>query len=314
MKGTEHTRFKSRATHATDPNTGELLMGTRSVLGYELPNGKIYAQYLQFDGYPCGQGKDYYISTLRGLIDLSHASSERGPTGQFFTRIKHLLNEFQYRSGHSVGNRFYATHNEWFGNGIDANQAWQHLWRRNGDFVIVKVGGDIQTVIPWAFTYQILKLHDSRLFDHIEEEGVKGEGWWNIIQFEAYEENKKVVAWGKDAALHLHDELRYTSSKDLRDLLLKGKSVTVPEPVFTMDVGEILAFPQYGQAPKLTLNGRPVNTDDGYRSYAGITIGTTLNAQKYDTQFADLKGVPRRNRVTLSAQYLRGKNRIRTDR
>jgi hypothetical protein len=83
-------------------------MGTRSLLGYQRADGKIYSQYQQFDGYPNVRGVKYYIEVLKGLQALK---SEENPTPAMFTRIQHYLNEIQYASGHSVRSHMINTFN-----------------------------------------------------------------------------------------------------------------------------------------------------------------------------------------------------------
>lgn len=132
-------------------------MSTRSLLGYELPNGKIYAQYLQFDGYPEGQGKGYYLAALKGFDSLGTKAQD--PSQEVFQRLKAYLNEAQYQSGHSIGTHYTENRKTFF-----TNQRWNYLFCRNGDFIIK--GCDKKEpyiTIPWDLTYRIYKIHE-----HIE--------------------------------------------------------------------------------------------------------------------------------------------------
>jgi hypothetical protein len=266
-------------------------MGTRSLLGYELPNGTIYAQYLQFDGGPQCQGQNYFIGVLKGLVLNAVTQSEK-PVTAMFQRIKHFLDETQYQSGHSIGNHFTCTRKEWFSLKCDASQEWQYLFTKKGDFIFFHVDGElseVQIVIPWKLT-KIIISDPHRFLDNL-----KDSLWWNAVTFYDYDENKEVISWGKNAPLHINDELDYDSSKILKEKLLKGEPVTLSVPVLKIEYGEVLAFPE----------------DDGFRSYYGImTVGTSLESSRTGTTFAETEG-ERKNQGSVEALYLRGKKRIK---
>jgi hypothetical protein len=232
-------------------------MGTRSLLGYERQDGKIYAQYQQFDGYPDTKGVAYYVSVLKGLEALEATDQAKNPSASVFKRIQHYLNEAQYASGHSVGAHNIHEQESWFNGGADCWQEWMYLFDRNGNFIFFHEGKDQpHIVIPWEFTRSILAAHEWKNLETIEKSN-----WWEKIRLEDYDENKKVLKWGSKAPLHLHDELNYDSSKALRDELLKGNKPTLDLPVMSLDVGEILAFPE--------------QKEHGYRTFSVLTIETT---------------------------------------
>lgn len=276
-------------------------MGTRSLLGYELPNGKIYAQYLQFDGYPEGQGRDFYVETVKGLDSIQHSQENsflpgtkvNKPSPLVFKRIKALLNEYQYKSGHSVNSHFTTTREKWFNNKIDSWQEWQYLFTIDGDFIILAHGENSpQIIIPWEITRNILK--ERTILEGLS----KNDLWWEAIKFNDREENKKVLKWGKDAALYINEELEYDSSKKLLEQLLKGgNKPTLPEPIFRINTGEIMGFPEQG--------------NEGYRSFQILTIGTTTETKTHGSTFAD-KTEGLRNQKTVEAYYLFDKKRIRS--
>jgi hypothetical protein len=271
-------------------------MGTRSLLGYELPNGKIYAQYLQFDGGPENQGHDYFIGVLQGLANLQ-CVDEGKPNAKMFKRIRHFLDEQQYQSGHSVDTNFTCTRKEWFSLEIDYNQEWQYLFTLTGDFIYFKPEEkNTQIVIPWELIKCILnESHDLLGSSHFPK-GLRNSPWWEATRFNDYEENKKVMKWGKNVALHINDELEHESSKLLKEKLLKGEPAILPEPILKIEYGKIRAFHEQG--------------DEGFRSYFIMTVGTTLNPTTVKSMFADYKD-ERKDQGTIEAQYLRGKKRIK---
>lgn len=271
-------------------------MGTRSLLGYEQPNGKVYAQYLQYDGGPENQGHNYFIGVLDGLVNINYKDDSGNPNPTMFNRIQHFLNETQYQSGHSVNNHLTCTRKEWFNQGIDCNQEWQYLFTQTGDFIYFSSDMTRQIVIPWELTKRLLENYHDLTGSSYSPKGLRDSPWWDATRFKDYDENKKVIKWGKDIALHLHDELGYESSKLLKDKMLRGGSVTIAEPLLLIEYGKINAFPDQGE--------------DGFRNYSVAGIGTTLNPVIIKTTFADHKG-KRKDKGSVKALYLHGKNLIK---
>jgi hypothetical protein len=249
-------------------------MGTRSLLGYDLGNGKLYVQYMQFDGYPEVRGREYYVEVLRGLMEMGDSikTKEGKPSLAFFTRIKNYLNEKQYSSGHSIGNHFTVTKEDWEGMKVDCNQAWQYLFTREGDFVFSAHSENrYEVVIPWGFTVKLLEQRESKFLDALND----NEGFWKSLKFEDREENEKVLSWGVDAVLHVNEELNYASSKLLFEMLLRGGSPKLSSPGLKINYGEIMAFPEQGE--------------EGWVRYAFLTVfspGEPL--VEIRTMFADL--------------------------
>lgn len=265
---------------------------TRSLLGYELPNGTIYAQYLQCNGDPLNQGKNYFIGVLKGLV-LNAVTQSGKPATAMFQRIKHFLNETQYQSGLSVNNHFTCTRKEWFSLKCEANQEWQYLFTKKGDFIFFHVDGElseVQIVIPWKLIKIILS-EPHKFIDNL-----KDSLWWNAVTFYDSDENKKVISWGKNAPLHINDKLDYDSSIILKEKLFKGEPVSPTVPVLKIEYGEVDAFPS-----------RP----DGFRSYSIMTVGTNLKSSRAGTTFAADTKDERKNQGTVKALYLRGKKRIK---
>ena len=264
-------------------------MGTRSLLGYELANGKIYYQYLQFDGYPEGQGQTYYTKVLEGI---KHLIKSKKLNSQVFTRIKHYLNEVQYNSGHSIYNHSVTTRKEWFGFGIKAWQEWQYLFTRTGDFIFSGGANQVQVLIPWKLSANLLT-DTSRFLNHKTTSP-----WWSASKLDDYDENEKVISWGKDAPLHINEELEWDSSKLLRDKLLKGIGIEkIPLPVFRLTFGEHLCFPE--------------QKNNGYRSYEILEIGPAENVQTINGLFADRLLLNPINQEIIEVQYLTGNKRIK---
>ena len=260
-------------------------MGTRSFLGYELSNKKIYAQYMQMDGGPRWKGRKFYIATLKGLESLIRGVEMKSPlpNGFMFDRIQHYLNNLQYMSGHSIGAHATYTQAEW---GNRSNGEWQYLFTRKGDFIFGDASEDNSPVItiPWAITEALL--HSG---EYKNAEALDVMTWWESLEFKDLEENKKVLRWGKRVALHINEELKYDSSKLLRDELLKGNKPVLESPVFTIETGMVNAFPEQGE--------------NGYRTYTILTIGTTTHFTKVESMFADREG-DRKNQATLQATII----------
>jgi hypothetical protein len=132
-------------------------MGTRSLLAYESKPGKYYVQYMQFDGIPEVKGKEYYEGITRGLAQEHHyfIDKEGNPNKHFRERIKHFLNNYQYASGHSIGNHYTIDSKEW--TTISSGQEWQYLWSYNGDFSFFHYREKRVITIPWDITRTIFK-------------------------------------------------------------------------------------------------------------------------------------------------------------
>jgi len=137
-------------------------MGTRSLLAVETIPDKYYVQYMQFDGYPITKGKEYYETILASLIEVpSYFIKEDKPSKAFFKRIKHFLNEYQYKSAHSIGNNYTTPAKDWLNQ--DAWQEWQYLFDKNGNFSIYSLYGKWSCTIPWKFTLHLTKANDSSI-------------------------------------------------------------------------------------------------------------------------------------------------------
>ena len=256
-------------------------MSTRSVLGVEQPNGKIYCQYVHSDGYPSGNGKDYYTDVISGFSSI-------GTNGQEVTqelrlkRIKCYLNEAQYRSVGGIDNHWTEKQERWFSFNANTDIAWKYTFMLNGDFIILKNDPEATKItIPWSITENIFNEYKfrSRLREHTD--------WWEAIGYEDLEENKKVLSW-KDPALHINDELHYESSRLLRDQRLKGEKVTLPKPLFIIESGNVFAFPE--------------QKNEGYRDYGVLKIGTTQKFETIKDTFSDWEGTKKKNK-DLSATY-----------
>lgn len=164
-------------------------MGTRSLLGIEVNKDKIHTQYMQFDGYPSVKGYDYYMAVLETLLTLSedtYTTKKGKPTAFFRSRGLNFLNEYQYASGHSIGNNFMCTLDEF--DKKDCWQEWQYLFRYNGDFDFFNTYGSGYSActIPWEATKAIAMAFDTFDIKKLNEDG-------DIIRtyFEAMDEYEK---------------------------------------------------------------------------------------------------------------------------
>lgn len=140
-------------------------MGTRSLMAYDKGNGNYHVQYLQFDGYPHIKGQEYYNAILRGLEALGrYAVSKKSqrPNQRFFKMVRHFLDDYQYESGHSVGNCFTDDPENFWNCMRDSWEEWKYIWMRNGDFVFFNVydEGALTYVIPWEFTWNLSGSHE----------------------------------------------------------------------------------------------------------------------------------------------------------
>ncbi len=138
-------------------------MGTPSLLAYEIKPGKYYNQYLQFDGVPTWKGKEYYETILKSLMEGSgYFIKDNKPNKQFFIRIKHFLNNYQYASYHSFNkNAVLDTKDYW------SNQ-WQYLFDKDGNFTFSPSDLSYFCTIPWEFTLNLSRHfapHDFNKFD-----------------------------------------------------------------------------------------------------------------------------------------------------
>jgi len=137
-------------------------MGTRSLLGVETKKDNIHVQYMQFDGYPSVKGYEYYRGILTALMQLNSASysTKKGTPNSFFKqRCLDFLNEYQYASGHSIGNNFEVKVSEW----EDQNccQEWQYLFDLKGDYSFFNhYSNAYNCSIPWGVTKGIADSFD----------------------------------------------------------------------------------------------------------------------------------------------------------
>jgi hypothetical protein len=251
-------------------------MGTRSLLGYEIPNGKIYVQYMQYDGNPATKGREFYegvTSCLREMIQ-----NGKTPNSKFFARIKHFLNNYQYQTAHSIGNHFITSIKEWgFPKQggyvqLDYGQEWQYLFKLNGDFVFFPVEKNARTItIPWLLTLKAVPgLRTTVNFEKF---------WDTAGKLSELDEHKKILGWNNvELCLHLKDEFEYESSKEILESAFKGIRPKVQYPELSLDYGEVQAFPDQGVG--------------GFRNWAILKI----NGRKvYSSMFADRKEYMRNN-------------------
>jgi hypothetical protein len=130
-------------------------MGTPSFLAYEIKPGKYYSQYMQYDGAPTWKGKEYYETILKSLMEgLDYFIKDNKPNKQFFTRIKHFLNNYQYASSPSFGNNtiFYAR--DYWDTTVDL---WRYLFDKDGNFTFAPPKSSYFCTIPWEFTLNLSK-------------------------------------------------------------------------------------------------------------------------------------------------------------
>lgn len=233
-------------------------MGTRSLLGYELPTGKIYYQYMQFDGGPERKGQEFYEGVLTGLTDITFEGENSvqifpHPNNVFFKRIQHFLNEYQYKSGHSVNAHGIIDQNDWFGQKIDENQEWMYVFTRNGDFIFHPMPWPpgkppaYKVVIPYIFTKELL--HFSEVVrESLDRTPFLGK-FWEECSKDAFQERKehiKILNW-KDPTTHVGAKFEHDSSTSVFENRLKGIPQKKPRhSELSLDVGEVLAFPDQG--------------------------------------------------------------------
>jgi len=148
-------------------------MGTRSLLGVETKRGTVHTQYMQFDGYPSVKGYDYYmavISTLMTMDEETYVTKKGTPKPFFRERCLNFLNDYQYASGHSIGNNFEVKTSDWHKQ--DCWQEWQYLFRMCGDFDFLNTYGTGYSIctIPWEVTRAIASAFDIYDVKKVNEE------------------------------------------------------------------------------------------------------------------------------------------------
>lgn len=181
-------------------------MGTPSLLGYEKSNGKYYAQYMQFDGYPSTKGKEFYESILTTLLEAPSyfINKKSKPNAAFFKRIKHFLDNYMYASAHSFNSNWETINWEGAGN-------YWYLFDKNGNFISFDAIQKWKCVIPWEFTRGLTQCFG------------KGPDL-NI----PYDESKLTPFW---------DCLNHFEKIEQRNL---------PVPEMNLEVAETLSFPGLG--------------------------------------------------------------------
>jgi len=247
-------------------------MGTRSLLGYVTKNGQIYAQYMQFDGSPRWNGREFYESVVRSMNEsaLFVAKTSGQPTEEFFLRVRRFLDNYQYKTGHSVNNHMQVRIGKYLSGHDIADSEWRYLFKRNGDFIIYKPGCYTVT-ISWSFTTKMIDAVGSE-FDYIlrKDKPGFGEFWEQISNLEELKEHKKIVDWaGEQALLHMKDDFDYRSSKIVLEQVLKGDPpvITYP-PVLSLEYGQVQAFPN---------QSTPLQPDGGWRNYGTLRLnGKTI--------------------------------------
>ena len=162
-------------------------MGTRSLLAVETIPDKYYVQYMQFDGYPTIKGKEYYETILASLIEVpSHFIKKDKPSKAFFKRIKHFLNEYQYKSAHSITSNYTTNAKDWLNQ--DAWQEWQYLFDKKGNFSIYSRYGRWMCTIPWEFTMHLAETNDSYIIGrYTREESILLPLWDLLLKWEGTE-------------------------------------------------------------------------------------------------------------------------------
>lgn len=126
-------------------------MGTPSYLGYEAGN-KNYEQYMQYDGYPLGRGKELYEAVVNTLMeDPSYFIEDTNPNARFFLRIRHFLKEKQYAAYHSFNEGKFHPKKDW-----GTANMWEYLFHKNGDFSFSPPSCNWTCTIPWEFTSRLI--------------------------------------------------------------------------------------------------------------------------------------------------------------
>lgn len=122
---------------------------------------------MQYDGVPTWKGKKYYETILKSLMEGSdYFITDNKPNKQFFTRIKHFLNNYQYASSHSFGeNTIFYAKDYW-----DTDEdLWQYLFDKDGNFTFAPSNLSYFCTIPWEFTLNL-----SRHFAHHDYNQIDG--------------------------------------------------------------------------------------------------------------------------------------------
>lgn len=159
-------------------------MGTRSLLGYETAPGKVYYQYMQFDGYPTCKGREFYegiAATLGSVLgSAATASPLRKADGVMVRqRIRHFLDNYQYASGHSVNNHDTCTRKAWDAFEVDGGQEWQYLWDTKGNFIGAEAREHgVTFTIPWELTS---RLYESHHHLKLGRDDTLLEPWWKAL-------------------------------------------------------------------------------------------------------------------------------------
>lgn len=134
-------------------------MGTSSFNGYECSPGKTYEQLKQFDGNPNWQGKKFYETIIKTLMESPKYFGNRKPNIKFFRRIRHFLKELQWASSHSYGVFCEATMKEW-----GKEKSWEYIFDKNGNFMFSSRCCSYTCIIPWEFTSRLV-----RAFSHFSK-------------------------------------------------------------------------------------------------------------------------------------------------
>lgn len=140
-------------------------MGTRSLLAYDTGEGNepYVVQYMQFDGYPSVKGHEFYTAILRGLeAGRREMVTDGRPNTHFFTMVDHFLNHYQYESAHSIGGRHRSSPEEFWRDMEECNAEWKYLIKSNGDFIFFSTYESVTYVIPWEFTWGLVREDLSR--------------------------------------------------------------------------------------------------------------------------------------------------------
>lgn len=113
-------------------------MGTRSLLGYEGTDKKVYYQYLQFDGYPTVQGKNFFHFVQKTFREApSHFTNGARPNSVFFEMIVDYFNYKKWSTAHSfINNRSVANVKDFIQ--VNSWQAWQYWFDASGAFHVLR--------------------------------------------------------------------------------------------------------------------------------------------------------------------------------
>ena len=203
-------------------------MGTRSLLGFHPKvDGKIHVQYQQFDGYPTVRGAEYFEFARKTLAESRHHFTIRTtpdmddnekPSKVFFDALKDYCNFAQWRTAHSMGNKFKCNSIAEF-KALDAWQEWIYLFTADGDFHVYHDDADPVLVFPFA---ALLAVADHQFDDDYRSKQPIWEPIWKAL-----EENTPVQIVISFGQRHAFPEQRSDGWRDWTIFTVKSKEFTV---------------------------------------------------------------------------------------